>query len=290
MACPVSSLTRDSSMTWSWCWWSFYLSHVIILYQVVSRFIILYYSIILCFSKRLNTIEHRLIDMHQCFPILSQGVPLTKCSSTNRPCVPSPPNETCRRLVVLNLLLFFLEPFDVWIFFNHSSEESRIWPRDILERFVVTGERPCWRSDPGGNCDIGKAPFFVGKMSGDGGPSMLWQFDNVMGFDVTTRWRELGTSWPNVPDGGSLLMHTFSPCVLVSLRTLGVAWLSRKVSAKNDPIDCHEYSCNEGLFLKMQWTTHHFCVTFMSDSSLLSSPKDSKRRSVLPTTRQFRIA
>eukprot|EP00434_Breviolum_minutum_P003101 symbB.v1.2.002728.t1/scaffold146.1/size298692/9 len=28
-------------------------------------------------------------------------------------------------------------------------EESRIWPRDILERFVVTGERPCWRSDPG---------------------------------------------------------------------------------------------------------------------------------------------
>ena len=44
-------------------------------------------------------------------------------------------------------------------------------------------------------------------------------------------------------------MHTFSPCVLVSLRTLGVAWLSRKVSAKNDPIDCHEYSCNEGLFI-----------------------------------------
>ena len=44
----------------------------------------------------------------------------------------------------------FFEPFD---FLKDFSEESRIWPRDILERFVVTGERPCWRSDPGANCE-----------------------------------------------------------------------------------------------------------------------------------------
>ena len=28
-------------------------------------------------------------------------------------------------------------------------EEAQIWPRDILERFLVTGERPRWISDPG---------------------------------------------------------------------------------------------------------------------------------------------
>ena len=28
-------------------------------------------------------------------------------------------------------------------------EEAQIWPRDILERFLVTGERPRWTSDPG---------------------------------------------------------------------------------------------------------------------------------------------
>ena len=32
---------------------------------------------------------------------------------------------------------------------SNLHKESRVWPRDILERFLVTGERPHWNSDPG---------------------------------------------------------------------------------------------------------------------------------------------
>lgn len=271
-------------MTCCWCWWSFYLSHVIILYEVVSHFI-LYYSIIHVFFKWLNTIEHRHLHTVGCadasmLPNRFRRRPLDKVQLNESPVRTEPAERDLPEVGVFFFLAIcccFFEPFDVWIFFKSLGGVANLAPWHLG---ALCGHRGTSLLEIWSRCQTATlvAAFLVGKM-----------YALTMGFDVTTRWRELGTSWPNVSDGGALLMDTFSPCVLVFLRTLGVAWLSRKVPAKNDPsivMNIHGMKVSPW---KCNGRSTYSCVIIISDSFWFL-PRDSKRLLFLLTKRQFRTA
>eukprot|EP00435_Cladocopium_sp_Y103_P014799 s2125_g3.t1 len=81
-------------------------------------------------------------------------------------------------------------------------EEAQIWPRDILERFLVTGERPRWTSDPGEGSLALAGPMSRIEVEEALRTAALWLSRADALLVLADGMAEKGPAWPRMKETG----------------------------------------------------------------------------------------